>query len=112
MVLDLTRKEVREYILRAMTDIITEANIQVVAIYYSICTVYYVNVYVQYIKWDMNRPLTEVFSYEQTPVHTASTPMYQSETAHRYVLGLYEIQYRLRQTFPALIIENCASGGG
>ena len=62
----------------------------------------------------MNRPLTEVFSYEQPPLHTEAihhTPMYQSETAHRYILGLYEIQYKLRQSFPDLIIENCASGG-
>ena len=55
----------------------------------------------------MNRPLTEVFSQRY-----GVDPTYQSETPHRYVLGLYEIQARLLKRFPYLKIENCASGGG
>ena len=38
--------------------------------------------------------------------------VWQAETPHRYVLGLYELQHRLRERFPYLLIENCASGGG
>jgi alpha-galactosidase len=62
---------------------------------------------VEYIKWDMNRPLTEVYS-----VVAGSDEVWQAEVAHRYVLGLYEMQERLVKTFPHILLENCASGGG
>lgn len=53
----------------------------------------------------MNRPLTEVFS-------TRESDVWQSETSHRYVLGLYELQSRITKAFPDILLENCASGGG
>ena len=30
---------------------------------------------------------------------------------HRYVLGLYELQQRLVDRYPDLLLENCAGGG-
>ena len=36
----------------------------------------------------------------------------QQELFHRYVLGLYEMQERLVNEFPDLLLENCSSGGG
>ena len=57
----------------------------------------------------MNRPLTEVFSNRKV---VNGSKIYQSETSHRYVLGLYELMDRLTEKFPSLMIENCAAGGG
>ena len=62
---------------------------------------------IEYIKWDMNRPLTEVYS-----AATLSHEVWQAEISHRYVLGVYELQARITQAFPHVLLENCASGGG
>ena len=57
-----------------------------------------------YIKWDMNRPLTEVYS--------AALPYdRQGEVFHRYVLGVYDLYDRLTKRFPEVLFESCASGG-
>ncbi|MBR1530102.1 MAG: alpha-galactosidase [Oscillospiraceae bacterium] len=85
-VLDLTRPEIRSYIFRSMADVIHEADIS-------------------YIKWDMNRQITEAYT-PSLPAHR------QKEFFHRYILAVYEIQERLLKTFPDLMIENCAGGGG
>ena len=85
-VLDLTRPEIRGYIFRSMADIIHEAG-------------------VSYVKWDMCRPITEAYS-TTLPAHR------QKEFFHRYILGVYELQERLLKTFPDLLLENCAGGGG
>lgn len=61
---------------------------------------------IEYIKWDMNRPLTEVYS-----AAAGRSDVWQSEVSHRYVLGLYEFQNRLVSNFPHILFENCASGG-
>lgn len=91
MVLDLSRYEVREYIFQSICNVLRSANIE-------------------YIKWDMNRPLTEVCSGRGGMIGYHGQGV-QGETAHRYVLGLYELQSRILDAFPGLIIENCASGG-
>lgn len=57
-----------------------------------------------YVKWDMNRAITEVGS-------TALAGEQQGEVAHRYILGLYQLLDRLTTKFPEIIFENCASGG-
>ena len=58
-----------------------------------------------YIKWDMNRPLTDVFS--------AAWPAdQQGEIFHRYVLGVYDLYERLISRYPRLLFESCSSGGG
>lgn len=85
-VLDIGRKEVRDEIYRRIHDIIEEADID-------------------YVKWDMNRSLTNVAS------HAADSDE-QGMVYHRYVLGVYEMQNRLVTDFPNLLLENCSSGGG
>ena len=59
---------------------------------------------IQYLKWDMNRALADVYS----PALPAAR---QGKVYHRYVLGLYELQRRVTETFPDLLLENCAGGG-
>ena len=86
LVLDLTRKEVRDCIYDQISAVLRSAPIR-------------------YLKWDMNRPLIDVYS-------SALPPDRQGEAAHRYVLGLYELQGRLVDDFPDLLLENCCSGGG
>lgn len=86
LVLDWSRKEVRDYIYEQMCKILRNANIE-------------------YIKWDMNRQLTEVGN-EVLPASQ------QREIWHRYMLGVYEIQERLTKDFPYILFENCTSGGG
>ena len=84
-VLDLSRKEVRDYVYECVHNVISSANIE-------------------YVKWDMNRQLTDIGSVEFTEDR-------QGELAHRYVLGGYELQERLVNDFPDLLLENCSGGG-
>ena len=84
-VLDLSRKEVRDYVYECVHNVISSANIE-------------------YVKWDMNRQLTDIGSVEFTGDR-------QGELAHRYVLGVYELQERLVNDFPDLLLENCSGGG-
>ena len=84
-VLDYSRKEVRDYVFGMMKNILDSANIE-------------------YIKWDMNRQLTEVGS-------NALPPERQRELWHRYVLGVYELMDRLTTEYPHLLLENCSGGG-
>ena len=60
---------------------------------------------IDYIKWDMNRPLTDVCS-------TAWPARRQGEVPHRYVLGLYRVLATITREFPRLVVEGCSSGGG
>lgn len=84
-VLDLTRKEVRDYAYECVARILRSANIE-------------------YVKWDMNRPLTDIGSMGLEADR-------QGELYHRYVLALYEMQERLVTEFPHLLLENCSGGG-
>ena len=59
---------------------------------------------IDYVKWDMNRYLSDVGSVSLDAEHAG-------ELYHRYVLGLYELQQRLLTDFPDLLLENCSSGG-
>ena len=86
LVLDLAREEVREYVFRSVQQVLDSAPIT-------------------YLKWDMNRSLTDVWSPSLPPER-------QGEVYHRYVLGLYEILERIRRTWPELLIEGCSGGGG
>lgn len=84
-VLDYSRKEVRDYVYGMMKKILDSANIE-------------------YIKWDMNRQLTEVGS--------ATLPAdRQRELWHRYVLGVYDLMDRLTTDYPHILLENCSGGG-
>ena len=60
---------------------------------------------VSYVKWDMNRSITECWSH-------ALPADQQGEVFHRYILGLYELYERLTAKFPHVLFESCASGGG
>lgn len=87
MVLDLSRPEVRDYLFDQLAALLDSANIE-------------------YVKWDMNRPLTEVYSQMN------NGNVEQGETSHRFVLGVYDLQARIMTNFPHILLENCASGGG
>ena len=85
-VLDFSRPEVVDEIYDQMYALLSEAKIS-------------------YIKWDMNRSISECYS--------ASLPAdQQGEVFHRYILGVYDLHERLIRDFPELLIESCASGGG
>ena len=85
-VLDYSRPEVVDEIFERLSAVIEEAQLD-------------------YIKWDMNRPLTDVFS--------AAWPAdQQGEIFHRYVLGVYNLYERLTNRYPSLLFESCSSGGG
>lgn len=84
-VLDYSRKEVRDYIYDMVSGILKSANIA-------------------YVKWDMNRQITDLGSFELDKES-------QGELYHRYVLGVYELQDRLIHDFPDLLLENCSGGG-
>ncbi len=85
-VLDFSRREVVDCIYEMMAKILREAK-------------------VSYIKWDMNRSITECYS-EGLPADR------QGEVFHRYILGVYDLYERLTGEFPQVLFESCASGGG
>lgn len=85
-VLDFSRPEVIDCIYGMMAKILSEAKIS-------------------YIKWDMNRSITECYS-------CALPADRQGEVFHRYILGLYDLYERLNTAFPHVLFESCASGGG
>jgi len=86
LVLDFSRKDVRDAIVSMVTDILK-------------------NVPISYVKWDMNRNMTEIGS-------ALLPPDRQTETAHRYMLGLYEVMEQLTSAFPHILFESCSGGGG
>ncbi len=60
---------------------------------------------ISYVKWDMNRHMTEFFS-EGLPAAR------QGEMQHRYMLGVYALARRLTEAFPDVFFEGCSGGGG
>lgn len=59
----------------------------------------------QYIKWDMNRNITEGYSSSLGFEN-------QGEFLHRYILGVYKLYDLLQAKYPNVMIEACAGGGG
>lgn len=86
LVLDLTNSDVREYIKETVMNILSSAP-------------------VSYVKWDMNRYITDFGS-------SMLGANQQGEFFHRYVLGLYEIMNVITASFPDVLFEGCAGGGG
>jgi alpha-galactosidase len=86
LILDLSRSEVQDYIIERVSAILNKANIS-------------------YVKWDMNRPMTEYGSLKLNSKR-------QSELNHRYILGLYRVLEELTSRFPEVLFESCAGGGG
>ena len=85
-VLDLSRPEVVDYVVGEMTKVLDTAEID-------------------YIKWDFNRPLTEVYSH-------ALPAERQGEAWHRMMLGSYSLWEKITSRYPDVLFESCASGGG
>lgn len=84
-VLDFSRKEVVDYIYEMIAKVIRESSIS-------------------YIKWDMNRYMSEPYS-------KGSAPCEQGKVMHKYILGVYNLYTRLTTEFPHILFESCASGG-
>lgn len=86
LVLDMSRQDVRDYLFSCFSAILRESNIE-------------------YIKWDFNRPVANVYSHSLPASR-------QGEVAHRFMLGTYELLGRIVNAFPNVLVENCAGGGG
>ena len=86
LILDFSRRDVQDYIIGRMSAILSDAPIS-------------------YVKWDFNRSICDKFSGGLDADH-------QGEFAHRYILGLYRVLETLTQTFPHVLFEGCAGGGG
>ena len=84
--LDVTKKEVRDYIMEQIFKVIDSCQ-------------------ADYIKWDVNRALGNVFSQGVEAGR-------QGEVFHRHMLGVYDMMERLITRYPNLLFETCAGGGG
>ena len=86
LALDLSRREVQEYLYGKISELLEKYNIT-------------------YIKWDFNRALSDVYSHGIPSAR-------QGEVAHRYYLSLYALYEKLTAEFPHVLFEGCAGGGG
>ena len=84
-VLDMSRPEVVDHLFGVLSSLLGSAPIS-------------------YVKWDMNRNITEPFS-------ASLPPWRQGEFMHRYILGVYALYDRLTKAFPGILFESCAGGG-
>ena len=82
MLLDLTKKEVQDYIIESVSATLNSAQIE-------------------FVKWDMNRNMSDITFNDFDP----------GEFNHRYILGLYRIMGELTKRFPDVLFEGCAGGG-
>ncbi len=87
-VLDFANPEVVDNIFQQMKKVIEETNLD-------------------YIKWYMNRNITEAYS-----TYLEQNGLNQTEFFHRYTLGVYELYTKILTEFPNVLIEGCAGGGG
>lgn len=85
MILNLTMKEVQDYIIESMTKVFSSGGIT-------------------YVKWDMNRVLSDSYGWNLPPEE-------QLSFAHAYTLGLYVVLEALTKRFPEILFESCSSGG-
>ena len=83
LMLDFSRADVREYVFSQICAVLDQGNIE-------------------YIKWDMNRSLADIYSAEKEP----------GRLTYDYVLGLYDFLEKLRQRYPDILLEGCSGGGG
>lgn len=86
MVLDMSNKAVQDYLYDCISKVLEQASIS-------------------YIKWDFNRPVSNVYS-------NASPADQQGEVAHRFILGTYALLERVTANYPEVMIEGCSGGGG
>ncbi len=85
-VLDMTRKDVIDYLYNQFAKLLNSCNIE-------------------YVKWDMNRNISDAYS-------TLLQAEHQGEVFHRYILGVYDLLERLTCAFPNVLLETCSGGGG
>ncbi len=85
-ILDLSREDVCEYLINTLSNVLDSANIE-------------------YVKWDMNRNMTEIGSVLLPPER-------QSEVSFRYMLGLYRVLETITSKYPNVLLESCSGGGG
>lgn len=85
LILDLSKQPVREYIIDSLRALLETGDIT-------------------YIKWDMNRNFSDLYSNGLTPEN-------QGKLNHLYQLGLYEILSTITKEYPHVLFESCASGG-
>ena len=86
LILDMSRKDVQDYVIGAVSGVLQSAPID-------------------YVKWDMNRNFKEA----------GSALLFggrQGEIAHRYMLGLYRVLEEITAAFPRVLFESCSGGGG
>ncbi len=86
LALDMSRKEVQDYLIGSINQILDHAN-------------------VFYVKWDINRSLADIWS-------NALPADRQGEVYHRYILGLYRVMDGIIKTHPDILFEGCSGGGG
>lgn len=86
LILDLSRDDVCYYLIESVSAVLRSAPIT-------------------YVKWDMNRNMSEIGS-------ALLPPERQRETAHRYMLGLYRVLEEVTSAFPHILFESCSGGGG
>ena len=84
LVLDFSRKEIRDYVFDQICAVLDQGK-------------------VEYIKWDMNRSLSDIYS---------SKTKEQGKVLYDYVLGVYDFLERLIERYPDTLIEGCSGGGG
>ncbi len=86
LLLDFSREDVRDYIFRHICQVLDAARCE-------------------YLKWDLNRSVSDIYSASLPPER-------QGETAHRFVLGVYDMLEKLGKRYPDMLIEGCSGGGG
>ena len=86
LVLDMTRSDVRDYLMARFEEILGNTKIE-------------------YVKWEMNRSICDMYSH-----------IYKGEQSgecyNRYILGVYDLLERFVQRFPEILLEGCSGGGG
>ena len=84
LVLDFSRKEIRDHVFDQICSVLDQGK-------------------VDYIKWDMNRSISDIYSSETKE---------QGKVLYDYVLGVYDFLERLLKRYPDTLIEGCSGGGG
>ena len=87
VVLDMTNPQVQDFVFHVFDDLLTQ------------------NPEIAYIKWDANCPIQNYGSL-YLPMQK------QSNLYVDYHLGLLKVLQRIRQKYPSIVIQDCASGGG
>lgn len=83
--LDFSKDEVVDHIYNQIEKLLSDYNIS-------------------YVKWDMNRYITECYSKDKGA-------NLQGTVYHKYILNVYKLYDKLTTRFPNILFESCSSGG-